>query len=196
MTNQKYEYFTRGMLEDPKAAAINYFFNIDKPHKFDDGVKMFNNCASDVYATLDPQNGDLLTDILYNFTDLFVVNEKTKEILFKEGLDKDFIEYIPFQLKNKKKKIIKGVQYYIVNPTNKIECVDRSSSKFSTRDDGVTIIEISCLHLINDKIPKDAKLFRLKECSNIIVYRSDLINVFKKNKLSGLPLSAMGEKIW
>lgn len=196
MADKQYEYFTLGLSKDPKVSVIDEFDGVSNPWELNEGVRMGDKFPPDVEATLDPERGSLLTDFLHNTDKVVPISEKACALFEAEGLGEELVEYLPFVLKNQKGRVVRKPQYCLANPLRKIDCLDRERSKFSTHDDGVEVITVTHLYLLKDKIPEDAKFFRLGEQPNYIIFRSDLLERIKEEGFTGLNLTAMGEKIW
>lgn len=196
MTDKQYEYFTLGLSKDPRVAVIDQFRGVSSPWELNEGVRMGDKFPPDVEATLDPERGSLLTDFLHNTDKVVPISEKARALFEAEGLGEELVEYLLFVLKNQKGRVVRKPQYCLANPLLKIDCLDRERSEFGTLKDGVRVTTIDYLYLLKDKIPEDAKFFRLGEQPNYIIYRSDLVERIREQGLSGLNLTAMGEEIW
>lgn len=137
-----------------------------------EGVAVKSWFPTDSVFQLSDDYGVKLTDSIPNTLHLLIVSEKLKAILAeKSGAQ---IEFLPVHLRNQKGRIVPN-PYFIANPLGTVECVDRERSKFRTsaiRPDQV--FRFYRLALDPAKIPADAKLFRLKEQTDLIIVRQDL----------------------
>ncbi|QSQ23713.1 hypothetical protein JY651_01635 [Pyxidicoccus parkwayensis] len=127
---------------------------------------------TDSVFQLSDDYGVKLTDSIPNTLHLLIVSEKLKGVLEeKSGAE---IEFLPVHVRNQKGRLIPE-RYFIANPLGTVECVDHAQSKFaasSIRPDQV--FHFYRLALDRAKIPPDARLFRLKEKSNLVIVRQDL----------------------
>jgi hypothetical protein len=192
----QYNYFTLGLSNDPTAAVISDFDGVYDPWELNEGVRMKDKFPADVVATLKPDRGRRLTDFLHNVEKVVPISERVQIFFMDEGLDDRYVEYLPFILKNQRGRIVKDIHYCIANPLIKIDCIDRSKSKYSTYDDETDILSVSYMYLDKEKIPLKHKFFRLGEQPKYIIFRSDFIDRIKTAGFTGLNLTAMGEKIW
>jgi hypothetical protein len=146
---------------------------------------------------LDRAGGNQLSDILDNMDRLFVVSERARDLLTSEGSTPEEVEFIPFQLKDKKGKA-RPERYAIANPLRKVECLDpsRSDAKlFSNPVDGSKEWMISALQIDVSKVPPDARLFRLAEDPKRILIRSDLVETIRAAGLTGFAPRALGQSL-
>lgn len=93
------------------------------------------------------------------------------------------LEYFPVKLLNEQNVDISPFPYFVINIYNALECIDQEKSQFNEVGLGVTLI--SKLVLENNKIPKDVSFFNLKKFPNYIFFSDDLIELFKKENISG-----------
>ena len=98
-------------------------------------------------------------------------------------------------LKNQRGRVVEGERYCVANPLRKIECLDRRRSKYRARSDGVTVVVMEVFRLLADKIPPDAKLFRLAELPEMILVRSDLVQRIQDAGLEGFTFRSAGENL-
>lgn len=137
-----------------------------------EGVSVKSWFPTDSVFQLDDDHGIRLADSIPNTLNLLIVSEKLKQVLGeKSGAD---IEFLPVHIRNHKGRIVKE-PYFIANILGSVECVDRERSRFRNseiRPDQV--FTFYRLALDASKIPTDAKLFRLKEQTDLVIIREDL----------------------
>lgn len=196
MPETKYTYFTFGIPVDVKVAVVNRLINIQKTWALKEGISVKGNILPDAEAILSKEWGDLLTDIICNTENVIIISEKAYDFFKSEGITGDNVEYFPIAIRNKKGRLLKNTQYFLVNPLTKINCLDRDRSKFITRDDGITVLKINNLHIKEELIPDDIPLFRLGEQPTYLIYRSDFIKKMEDLGLTGFCPCPMGEQIW
>jgi hypothetical protein len=137
-----------------------------------EGVSVKSWFPTDSVFQLSDDYGIKLTDSIPNTLNLQIVSEKLKRVLEeKSGAQ---LEFLPVHIRDHKNRLIPE-PYFIVNPLGTVECVDRERSKFrnsAIRPDQV--FRFYRLALDTAKIPSEAKLFRLKEQTDLIIVRQDL----------------------
>ena len=178
---------------DARWATVNSFPGITGSHRLSEGVPVGADFPPSVELSLAPNWGSLTTGFLNNTRRLMIAEERAKQFLERQGLDEPSVEYLPFILRNKKGRVV-DKQYYVVNPLRKFDCLDRGRSDFRTRADGVTVVVVASMRVHAERIPEDAKLFRLGEKPRIILLRSDLLEGIRAEGFSGVAITAMGEE--
>ncbi|MBZ4417958.1 imm11 family protein [Myxococcus sp. RHSTA-1-4] len=137
-----------------------------------EGVSVKSWFPTDTVFQLDDSRGIKLTDSIPNTLHLLIVSEKLKGVL--EEKSGAAIEFLPVRIRNQRGRFVQE-PYFIVNPVGTLECVAREKSRFwcsEIRPDQV--FHFHNLVLDESKIPPDARLFRLKEKSNLFIVREDL----------------------
>ncbi|QSQ22277.1 hypothetical protein JY651_45340 [Pyxidicoccus parkwayensis] len=137
-----------------------------------EGVSVKSWFPTDTVFHLDDDRGIRLTDSIPNTLHLLIISEKLKRVLEeKSGAN---IEFLPVHIRNHKGRLVQE-PYFIANILGTVECVDPERSKFRNseiRPDQV--FHFYRLALEESKIPLDAKLFRLKEQTDLSIIREDL----------------------
>lgn len=188
------KYYTFGMTDDLSLAFIDRFEGIGSPLDLDKGVRMGENFRPTVKAYLDKRYGDLLTDFLSNTSNMIPISEKMKGVFEGVGFNEQRVEYLPFELYNIKKRLIKK-QYYVANALERINCIDRTKSILSYNDEN-EISRVKRLYIQDSLVPHESCFFRLGEAPEYIVIREDLVNHLMAENISGLTLIREGERIW
>jgi hypothetical protein len=154
-----------------------------------EGVSVKSWFPTDSVFQLADDYGVKLTDSIPNTLHLLIVSEKLKGVLEeKSGAE---IEFLPVHLRNQKGRLVPQ-PYFIANPLGSVECVDRERSKFRTsaiRPDQV--FHFYRLALDPTRILPDAKLFRLKEKSSLIIVRQDLADDILRAGCDGMLFQLM-----
>ncbi|HSP79812.1 MAG TPA: DUF1629 domain-containing protein [Myxococcaceae bacterium] len=180
--------------EDPRIAHIrDIAANVPDESKLSSGVSLKGLISESTTFSLSQEGGDMLTDIVDNISGELIVSSKAREVLESEGVAGDVVEYLPFTLKDKRGRRTKG-QFYLVNLLLKVPCMDRESSAFSTSDFDGRVLRVKRLKVLKEKIPPEAKLFRLGEWPRAIVIRSDLVQRINDEKLTGLTVCEQGAR--
>lgn len=138
--------------------------------------------------------GNQMTDFLYSVNRALVASERARAFFEAQGLTPDDIEFIPFQLLDKKGKPRKE-RYFIANPLRVVACMDpaRSTHKpFPSPSPGQPRFFIRKLHVEEGHVPADARLFRLYEDPQHVLIRSDLLDALKVAGLTGLVERELG----
>ncbi|MGC3998864.1 MAG: hypothetical protein QM767_15995 [Anaeromyxobacter sp.] len=158
------------------------------------GVRMGSNFPPTVVFEIAKRSGDVLTDFLPNTNRVIMASERVAEFLRAELPASDEIEFLPFGLKNKKGRLVQTPRYCLVNPLRKVECLDRKRSKYAAADTG-ELVMMDELHLAEDRIPPDTKLFRLAELPTCILYRADLVEKIRAAGFTGFTVAAPGDNL-
>ncbi len=188
-----FKYYIHGLNLDEKVGSIEFLPGVDNNYKLNEGVKMGADFPSSVELSIAPDSGNIITDFIDNIDKLIIPSEEAKELLIKEGMTDEVVEYLPFNLKNKNGRLVKDKQYHVANLLRSVDCLDRKKSDYAARKDGSKIVVIRKLYLDEKKIPEDAKLFRLGECPKYIIIRSDLLQAIQDAGLTGLCVMEQGK---
>jgi hypothetical protein len=156
-----------------------------------EGVSVKHWFPTDTTFQLDDHHGIKLTDSIPNTLHLLIVSEKLKRVLEeKSGAE---IEFLPVRIRNQRGRMVQE-PYFIANIVGTLECVDRERSKFwcsEIRPDQV--FHFYRLSLDSPKIPSDAKLFRLKEQTDLVIVREDLGKDILRAGCDGMIFQEMDE---
>lgn len=138
----------------------------------------------------------MLCDFVPNLSMALVLSEAATGLLHAEGVEgDDVIEYLPITLLDKRGRPTRA-PYFLVNPLLKVACMDEKASEFLKSPVNETVLSVERLRLEEARIPPGAKLFRLGECTEVIVIRSDLVQRIQEAGLTGLVVKAQGEDIY
>ena len=192
MSNVPY-YMVLSTDEDPRIAYVeDITANVSDESKLSSCVSLKGIITESTTFRLSQDGGDMLTDIVDNISGELIVSSRAREVLESEGVTGDVVEYLPFTLKDKRGRRTKG-QFYLANLLLKVHCLDRENSAFSTYDDN-EVLGVKRLKVLKEKIPPEAKLFRLGEYTRIVVIRSDLVQRINDEKLTGLTVCEQGAR--
>jgi hypothetical protein len=181
--------------EDPRLAHIEDFAaEVSDESKLSTCVSLKGIISESTTFSLSQKGGDMLTDIVDNISGELIVSSRAREVLESEGVTGDMVEYLPFTLKDKRGRRTKG-QFYLANLLLKVHCLDREQSEVTFSKVSGKVLGVRKLKVLNEKIPPEAKLFRLGEYTRLIVIRSDLVRRINDEKLTGLTVCEQGEDI-
>jgi hypothetical protein len=209
----KYSYYRLTFTGEPDIATVSGFPKCDiKSWEFFKGISLKERMPTDFIVSLDCDYGDTLTDIVEHEYCLPIITGEIKEIFEANGVSGDNIEYLPIIIKDKEGSQITEHDYFIANSLQRINCLDYDKIKDSALQDGEEdnekthyyggifykdeqkdkIYRLEYLYLKEDTIPDDALFFRIGESPNCFMLRSDLADVLKKNKVTGLNIEQKG----
>ncbi|WP_157774697.1 imm11 family protein [Melittangium boletus] len=144
-----------------------------KGYLLNEGVPCKDWFPEGLIFDLSKERGSKLTDSIPNTFALLVVSARLKGLLEKET-PQGTIEFLPVRLRTPRKKVL-DAPYFIANVLGTVACMDVKKSDFTMG----RIIKDQVQHfrrlvLQEEKIPKNAKIFRLAERSRLILIREDL----------------------
>lgn len=149
----------------------------------------------DAWVQLGAEGGIMIPDFIPNLFDSILLSNFGKDFLIKQGLTEDQYEYLPFVLKDGKGRVVKGRQFYWVNPLLRFPCLDleRSTVLYGVRPN--EILDVEMMHIKTDHIPEDAKLFRVAEAEAFHVLRRDLVEAIAQEGFEGIHPLPMGREL-
>ena len=194
----KWKYFTVPHWPGTKPAVIeslSAYMPTAAKLKLGAGERAGERAMAGKVVPLRRDGGSQLTDFLNNVHRLLVGSESARELFASAGLGPEDVEIIPIAIADKKKKPIPK-KYFILHPIRRIACMDPKRSdcehkKYAHKERWF----IRALQLDEEKIPVDAKLFRLAEDPRYILIRSDLLERIREAKLTGLQEQELGESL-
>jgi hypothetical protein len=190
---KKLEYYLFKINSDKKVCCIEDIErNIPDAFYLQKGISLKDIYPTEVTLNIFPESGDILTDFINNISRCLLISLELKEILVNEGLDIKKVEYLPFQLKDKKQRLLTK-EFYIANVLIKINCLDKKQSQCSIFKKTGNILNLETAVLNEDNIPQDEKLFRIGEYPSRIVIRSDLFDLLQQKGFTGLTIIKQGE---
>lgn len=191
-----YTYFTVAHHLDERAIQVH-----DLPDKVEryfnlrNAVPMGTQLPSSTVLSIDPQSGDMLTDFIENSDAVLYASANAREVLVANGVGEGAAEYLPFILHDKQGRVVKE-RYCVVNLLRSIPCFDFERSSYETyKHNPEKLSLIEAIQLQVDKIPEDARLFRLAEATRFIIIRSDLWEAIQKAGLTGMDVKPLGEDV-
>ena len=195
MSNKSYDYFAAVFNPDPRVMTIKRLPGIKSQYLLNEGEKMKNKYPPNAVFQVAEESGDMITDFIDNINRVVIISQRVKEFFEKQNLTSKIVEYLPFQLKNKRGRIEKESFYYIANVLLKINCLDMEKADYYLNSKKTAVLGVHVIELDKEKIPDDAILFRLGEEPSRILLRSDFVDNLKSEGFSGLSLCQEGKKL-
>ncbi len=138
--------------------------------------------------------GKIISDYIDCALSYMIVTQKFKDIL--ESEISDGIEYLHFTLLNHRGRVA-DPDCYIVNVLGTVDCVDYEKTEgVEDPGDEVGLFQfIDKLFLLEDKIPENLKLFRLKAMPELMIIRKDLKDRLLAEGLTGMQFHRLEEEL-
>lgn len=168
------------------ATKLTKSTGLDDVFKLHEGQSIKDLGTESISFSMDPETpaNMLLTDSLNNQYYLYVVSEKIKSILSDLALD--YLEIEPITVINHKQRNIEE-QYFLIQATGVVDCIDQDKSDIEFCPIEVTDIEeIDLLVLDETKIPADKPLFLLKHFGYNMVVRRDVADAISASGATGI----------
>jgi hypothetical protein len=148
------------------------------------GLPYGGRLPADPFVQLDHKHkGMKLEDFVENNMQWLIVSEKVCGLLDNET---NRCEVYPLKVLDLKGRPVK-VPYFFVHPVGTVDCVNLEKSEYRrSAIEPDMIASIQRLVLLQDKIPPDRTLFRLKESPRTYIIRSDLLNKFAEAEVKGI----------
>jgi hypothetical protein len=137
------------------------------------------------------ERGMELTDSLPNALNLIFTSTRLKAFMEKHSGAN--LEFLPIRIRDHKERLVQE-QYYIMNLLDTMDCVDLEKSKFSrSAMNPERIMTFYLLVLDESRIPKEKKIFRLKEKPDLVIVREDLAQDILDADYNGMTFLEMEE---
>ncbi|NOJ83474.1 imm11 family protein [Myxococcus xanthus] len=157
------------------------------------GLRTDNHFPPDVTFQMDGEHkGRSTPDFIANTVQLAMVSSRLKELLEADsGAD---IEFLPISITSPQGRATKG-SFFIANVLDHHDCIDMSRSEVEQLGLEPDLLSgLFRLHLLQEQIPPQAKLFRLKTMPSAIIIRDDLQTAFNAAGITGMKYIGMGER--
>ncbi|OLB14577.1 MAG: hypothetical protein AUH10_03720 [Gammaproteobacteria bacterium 13_2_20CM_66_19] len=177
----------------PHACVLQNLVGFDDSNTLFHGTPLAKTFPSKVAFHMNPDfpTDLLLTDNLLNSDSCMVVSSKLADALRARNVSK--LEYLPVSIVDHKGKVA-SKDYYILNPLELIDCIDRKKSKF--RESRITpgrIAKFEKLVIDETRIPPDRSLFRMQGYPSIALASKALADDLIRGNFSGLGWLALNK---
>ena len=170
----------------PYACVLNDFTGVDKKFMLFEGASLAKSFSRDAAFHMDPDfpKNLLLTDNLVNVDSCMVVSARLADALRAHKIAK--LEYLPVKIIDHKGKVA-SKDYFILNPLDLVDCINRKKSKFRSSLIFPENIEKFEKFVIDEsRIPEDRPIFRLKGFSYMALASKSLVDALTKGQFTGL----------
>ncbi|MBE4748373.1 hypothetical protein G4177_09355 [Corallococcus sp. ZKHCc1 1396] len=134
----------------------------------------------------------MVPDLVSTTERIAIVSNKLKGLLEQHSGAR--IEFLPASIANHKGRIA-AKDYFIANVLDHVDCVDKERSEVEELHPDPTLLSgLFRLQVLQEPIPPEAKLFRLKTMPPAILIRDDLRALLDAESLTGIRYIAMGEE--
>ncbi|AKT40381.1 imm11 family protein [Chondromyces crocatus] len=158
---------------------------VEKSFELDDGAPRAAGWPADAHCRMDPDwpKDIALADSLLGAS-LVVISGRVKKALDEAQLTN--VELLPIEIINHKGRVA-SEDYFILNPTEICDCIDKDASNVEWNDlDPDSICGCDALILDAAAVPETLAVFRLKHWKNQIVIRRELAEKLRAQGLTGL----------
>ncbi|MFL5356872.1 imm11 family protein [Archangium sp.] len=157
------------------------------------GLPMEHRYPPDVVLKMDGgHKGLVVPDLVSNTLRIALVSRKLKGLLEQHSGAR--IEFLPVSIANHKGRIA-AKDYFIANVLDHVDCVDKERSEVEELHPDPTLLSgLFRLQVLQERIPAESKLFRLKTMPPAILIRDDLRAQLDAENLTGVRYIAMGEE--
>jgi hypothetical protein len=167
---------------------------IAKAYQLGEGKPRSADWPADARCEMDPDFPEdiQLSDSLYG-AGLRVISDQLKSFIEREQAK--HIEYLPLTIINHKGRVA-SKDYFILNPTGVIDCIDIQQSNVEWNPiDSKLIDECDQLVIDGDHVPSDRFVFRPKYLPSLILVRKTLADKIKANSFTGVFLKPPSDYI-
>lgn len=190
-----HSYFTFAELFDKKTCLLSEAPDAleAKRWRISKGLRMDQRYPPDVVLPMDPDHrGVVVPDLVNNTMALCIASKRLKELL--EAESKANLECLPLSIANHKGRIA-ATDYFIINVLDHVDCIDLTKSDVDRNSPTPGMLSgLHRLFILEDQIPPEARLFRLKPMPAAILIRDDLRAALEAAGITGVKYVPMGEK--
>jgi hypothetical protein len=181
--------------DDPKHCLVDEIPDSLRPKKWriSKGLPMEHRYPPDVVLKMErAHKGLVVPDMVSNTERIALVSPKLKGLLEQHSGAR--IEFLPVSIANNKGRIAVK-DYFIANVLDHVDCIDKERSEVEELNPDPTLLSgLFRLQVLQDRIPPEAKMFRLKTMPSAILIRDDLRTLLDTENLTGIRYIAMGEE--
>jgi hypothetical protein len=188
-------FFILSTARDPKNCLINEEPESIRPTswRISRGMRMDDRFPPDVVLQMDGDHKGLaVPDLVANTVQLTIVSGRLKTLLEQHAGAN--IEFLPVSIANHKGRIA-AKDCFIANVLDHQDCIDMERSEVEQfgLEPGL-LSGLFRLQVLEDRIPPEAKLFRLKSMPSAILIREDLRAKLDATGISGVKYIGTGER--
>jgi hypothetical protein len=188
-------FFILSTSNDPKHCLVSEVPESLNPKKWriTKGLPMEHRYPPDVVLKMDGgHKGLVVPDMVSNTNRIAIASSKLKALLEQHSGAR--IEFLPASIANHKGRIA-AKDYFIANVLDHVDCIDKERSEVEDLNmDPAFLSGLFRLQILPDRIPPEAKFFRLKTMPTAILIRDDLRALLDAESLTGIRYIAMGEE--
>jgi len=157
----------------PHASFMNSLEGFGNDYKIRNGESVKAEYPDDVTLTWNPDFPDhtIMTDCLNNISSEIIVSQRVQEFLAKRNLPD--VEYLPVKVFNHKRRPLK-TPYYVVHPTQVLDCLDLDACGITWDRRGTEAEEIEQFVVDPAKCHDLPPLFRLRPMQYYVVLSREL----------------------
>lgn len=167
--------------------------NVEDEYELKRGISRASGFPGDALFAMDPAypRDIQLADNIYNLEGLPVVSSGLKELI--AGREPIATEFLRVSIVNHKGRVASDA-YYIVNPFEPVDCIDREASDIEWNEIDRELIS-SCFGLVLDesRIDFERLLFRPLYLPTIVLVRGDLADEISEAGFTGLRFTPLDE---
>ncbi|NVJ08019.1 hypothetical protein HUW63_22605 [Myxococcus sp. AM001] len=188
-------FFILSTVREPKNCVIN-----EEPEsiratswRISRGLRMDERFPVDVVLQMDGENKGLaIPDIIANTVQFAIVSNRFKQLLAEHSAA--HIEFLSVSIANHKGRIA-AKDFFVANVLDQHDCIDLERSDVEQLGLEPEILSgLFRLHVLEDRIPPEAKFFRLKSMPSVILIRDDLRAVIDAAGITGVKYIGMGDR--
>ncbi len=157
------------------------------------GKPVADTFPADAEFPMDPEfpENTVLAETLVNSQYLIVASEQLKK--FFEENQVFPVEYLKVGIRDHKGKIC--ATYWIINPLDNIDCLDRDGSgALVSRVDKTQVVKVKRTILRDDALDPERRFFRITGYPQGIVIRRDLAEIIQRAGFQGLKFRELDQK--
>jgi hypothetical protein len=171
---------------EPHAAVLKKLTGVEKVFRLQNGTHVEDGFPADVAYHMHPDfpNDIALVDNMLNLDKVIVASPRLTQAVKRRKAP--HIEYLPLAIVDHKGRAA-SKDYFIINPVDPVDCIDRTRSVFEEDDILPGNIEsFKKLVLDESRIPADRQLFKLRGFWDITLVRRDLADAIDAEKFTGV----------
>jgi hypothetical protein len=186
-------YFVWRTRPTPGYCGLTGLKNVERVAELRNGVSREEGFPPDAALHMDPahKKDTKLGDQIYNVDGLYVVSVKLRTMI--DCAKPANLEWLPVTIFDHKGNVASG-DHAIANPVDVIDCIDQKRSSLSWNPvDKDKISDCARLVLLEETLPAQLVLFRMKHLAGVVLVREDLAKALKAGGLVGTKIVELEE---